>query len=225
MKEFIENTVKEVQAKGDSIASDLSGKINGLKWTVKPPVQEVSNSASGSEKSKNLYIAGGVLAAASGISLITSFGLRPISYIGLLGGIGLIAYGYMKSKGEQSSNTVMNEPKIDIEEVKNFFSDRIFSYLENANKDWETFIEDTKAKVQAQINSSALDEAKKSDAMSPTYVTETLSLTTTDLLNSFVGCKTLDEAMRLKSSFADTIMAKIRETVKAQIDKYNSITA
>jgi hypothetical protein len=225
MKEFIENTVKEIRAKGDSIASDLSGKINGLKWTVKPPAQEDKESAADADRSKNLYIAGGVLAAASGVSLITSFGLRPISYIGLLGGIGLIAYGYMKSKGGQTTNAAKNEPKIDIEEVKNFFSDRIFSYLETANKDWETFIEDTKAKVQAQINSSALDDTKKSAAMFHTYVTETLSLTTTDLLNSFVGCNALDEAMRLKSSFADTVTAKIRETVKAQTDKYNSITA
>jgi hypothetical protein len=224
MKEFIENIVKEVQAKGDSIASDLSGKINGLKWTVKPPVQEVSDTTAGSDNSKNFYIAGGVLAAASGISLITSLGLRPISYIGLAAGLGLVALGYMKSKAGQTTEQ-KNEPKIDIEEVKNFFSDRIFSYLENANKDWENFIEDTKAKVQAQINSSSLDEEKKSAAMFHTYVTETLSLTTTDLLNSFVDCNTLDEAMRLKSSFADTIMAKIRETVKAQCDKYNSITA
>lgn len=224
MKTFIENTIKEIQAKGDSIASDLSGKIVDLKWVVKPPVQEVSDTTAGSDNSKNFYIAGGVLAAASGISLITSLGLRPISYIGLLGGIGLCVLGYMKSQGN-TKTAPSNEPKVDIEEVKNFFSDRIFSYLENANKDWEGFIEDTKTKVQAQINSSSLDEEKKSAAMFHTYVTETLSLTTTDLLNSFVGCNTLDEAMRLKSSFADTIMAKIRETVKAQIDKYNSITA
>lgn len=224
MKEFINNTIQAIQAKGDSIASDLNSKINGLKWTVKPPVQEDKESATDADKSKNYYIAGGVLAAASGISLITSFGLRPISYIGLLGGIGLCVLGYMKSQGN-TKTAPSNEPKVDIEEVKNFFSDRIFSYLENANKDWDGFIEDTKAKVQAQINSSILDEEKKSAAMFHTYVTETLSLTTTDLLNSFVGCKTIDEAMRLKSSFADTVTTKIRETVKAQIDKYNSITA
>lgn len=224
MKEFIEKTIQEIQAKGDALALDLSGKINGLKWTVKPPIQENNDNGNAADKSKNYYIAGGVLAAASGVSLIASFGLRPISYIGLFGGIGLCVLGYMKSQGNAKKATA-NEPKIDIEEVKNFFADRIHSYLDAANKDWDGFIEGVKIKVQEKINSSSLDDDKKSAAMFYTYVTESLTLNTSTLLNGYNTCNTLDEAMRLKSSFADTITAEIRETVKAQTDKYNSIIA
>lgn len=224
MKDFIEKTIQEIQAKGDALASDLSGKINGLKWTVKPPIQEHDGNGNAADKSKNYYIAGGVLATASGVSLIASFGLRPISYIGLLGGIVLMAVGYMKSHGN-TKTAATNEPKIDIQEVKNFFADRIFSYLDAANKDWDVFIEGIKTKVQEKINSSSLDDDKKSAAMFYTYVTESMTLNTSSLLSGYNACNTLDEVMRLKSTFADTVTAKIRETVKAQIDKYNSITA
>lgn len=224
MKDFIEKTIQEIQAKGDALASDLSGKINGLKWTVKPPVQEDNDNRNTIEKSKKLYIAGSVLAAASGVSLIAGFGLRPLSYIGLFGGIGLCIFSYMKLHGN-ANTAVVKEPKIDIQEVKNFFADRIFSYLDAANKDWNVFIEGIKTKVQEKINSSSLDDDKKSAAMFYTYVTESMTLNTSSLLSGYNACNTLDEVMRLKSTFADTVTAKIRETVKAQTDKYNSITA
>lgn len=238
MKQFIQDVISELKAKGNSISQTLTQNILGLNvahqdasdaQTESQPKQQIESFVSNPERP--WYIAGGVLVATSALGLITSIGLRPLPYLTGAVGLAMLGWGFYTSSDKQTpskplcNSSSKEHASIDLVKTKLDFLNKIDGFVESAQKDWENYMEGVKSNVQNHIYGSSLSEEEKGNANSYTYDYEKFSLNTLSIQKSFNNSSSIDDVTNALKEYANKVASEIKEAVEKQAAKYNKIIA
>lgn len=219
----IENILTEIQSKCQSITQNIQNQIESINFPESRQKNEVGIPSS---PSRPYYIVGGVVLVYSMIRhILGSSSLHTCS--SLFASALCFGLGYKTQKEHEAHINKMRSQTIDFDAVRSECKHLANAVIDDANKEWNSFMEEQKIKVQRVIDQSSLSPEEKSEAKYRTYMYQELNLNTKSIIDSLNKLPNNDsffmQAKNVMKQFSENCQKNVLRVANEQIDIYKDI--